>query len=275
MTAELLHEAPATRWRPTPVVGGSIGLHGLVAAGTVFSPEAWPWALAALGANHALLGAIGMWPRSSWLGPNITRLPPQASARNEICLTFDDGPDPAVTPDVLDVLERYGVSATFFCIGERARAHPDLCREIVRRGHGVENHSRRHLPTFAMLGPGGMRAEVLAAQESLTQLAGIAPRFFRPPAGMRSPFLDPVLHSLGLRLASWTRRGYDTRRQPEAVVARLLDGLAAGDILLLHDGRSARTTAGTPVVLEVLPRVLDAAFAARLRPVALHHAIAA
>jgi peptidoglycan/xylan/chitin deacetylase (PgdA/CDA1 family) len=250
-----------------------MGLHGLVAAGTAFSPEAWPWALAALGANHALLGAIGMWPRSSWLGPNITRLPQPAVTRGEICLTFDDGPDPEVTPRVLDILERFGVSATFFCIGERARAHPELCREIARRGHGVENHSRRHLPMFAMLGPGGMRAEVVSAQETLAQVAGTPPRFFRPPAGMRSPFLDPVLHSLGLRLASWTRRGYDTRRQPEAVAARLLGALAAGDILLLHDGRAARTPSGTPVVLEVLPRVLDAAFGARLRPVALHHAI--
>jgi peptidoglycan/xylan/chitin deacetylase (PgdA/CDA1 family) len=126
---------------------------------------------------------------------------------------------------------------------------------------------------FAMLGIGGIRAEVAAAQASITQAAGVAPRFFRPPAGVRSPLLDPVLHQLGLRLVSWTRRGFDTRRQPEAVTAKLVGGMQAGDILLMHDGHCARTPAGTPVVLEVLPRVLDAIGAAALRAVPLHVAI--
>jgi hypothetical protein len=91
--------------------------------------------------------------------------------------------------------------------------------------------------------------------------------------GLRSPLLDPVLHELGLRLVTWTRRGFDTRHQPAAVTAKLVGGLRAGDILLLHDGQCARTPAGTPVVLEVLPRVLDAAAAAGLHPVTLQHAI--
>ena len=72
---------------------------------------------------------------------------------------------------------------------------------------------------------------------------------------------------------NWTRRGFDTRQQPQIVIAKLVDGLRAGDILLLHDGGCARTPGGTPVVLEVLPRVLDAALSAQLRPVTLHHAI--
>ena len=276
MTAELAHKyAPAARWRPTPLIAGSMGLHWLSVAGTAFSPEAWPWALGTLAANHAFLTGVGIWPRGSWLGPNVTRLPEASAARGEICLTFDDGPDPEVTPQVLDMLEQYGVHATFFCIADRSREHADLCRELAHRGHGVENHSRRHLPTFALLGMGGIRAEIAAAQATIISAAGTRPRFFRPPAGVRSPLLDKVLHELGLRLVNWTRRGFDTRYQPERVTAKLVGGLAAGDILLLHDGSSARTPAGSPVVLEVLPRVLDAAAAAGLRPVTLHHALAA
>jgi peptidoglycan/xylan/chitin deacetylase (PgdA/CDA1 family) len=271
---ELVGPLPAARWRPTPVIAGSMGLHCVAAVGVLFGGEAWPWALGAVLANHAVLGALGLWPRSTLLGPNITRLPAAAAARGEIALTFDDGPDPFVTPRVLDLLDRHGVRATFFCIAEKAARHPELCREIVRRGHGVENHSRGHQVTFPMLGMGGIRKEIVSAQSALAEHTGRPPRFFRPPAGLRNPMLDPVLHELGLRLVSWTRRGFDTQGYSAAfVTARLTDGLAAGDILLLHDGHCARTSSGTPLVLEVLPRVLDAARTLGLRPVTLHQAI--
>lgn len=215
-----------------------------------------------------------MWPRSTLLGPNIVRLPEGSRQRGEIALTFDDGPDPEVTPRVLDILDEFGVHATFFCIAREARLHPQLCREIARRGHAVENHSCGHSPTFAMLGLGGIRKELASAQSTLASLAGRPPRFFRPPAGLRSPLLDPTLHTLGLRLVSWTRRGFDTRKgDAQRVALRLVDGLAAGDILLLHDGHCARTSQGTPVVLEVLPQLLQAARSRGLRPVTLEQAI--
>jgi len=221
-----------------------------------------------------VLGAIGLWPRSTLLGANLTHLPAQAIARAEIALTFDDGPDPEVTPRVLDLLDAHGARATFFCIAERAIAAPELVREIVRRGHLVENHSRGHRATFPMLGLGGIRREIASAQATLAEITGHAPRFFRPPAGLRNPLLDPVLHDLGLRLVSWTRRGYDTNRSNADEVGQLLlRRLAAGDILLMHDGHSARNEKGVPVVLEVLPRVLAAARAAGLKPVTLAQAI--
>jgi peptidoglycan/xylan/chitin deacetylase (PgdA/CDA1 family) len=255
-------------------VTGSIGLHGAAALGALAVPEAWPWALGAVATNHALLGAAGMWPRGTWLGPNMTRLPAQAARRGEVALTFDDGPDPQVTARVLDLLDAAGCRATFFCIAERARAHPALCREIVRRGHAVENHSLAHSGSFALLTLGGFRREIGAAQAALAQIAGVPPRFFRPPAGLRNPLLDPVLHELGLALVTWTRRGFDTRaRDPALVGRRLLRGLAAGDILLMHDGHAARTAEGAAVVLEALPRVLDAVRSRELRAVTLREAI--
>jgi peptidoglycan/xylan/chitin deacetylase (PgdA/CDA1 family) len=274
VSARALEVRAATRWRPSPTLAASMGLHLAAAGGTMLQPQLWSWALGAIVANHAFLAALGMWPRSTLLGPNLTRLPRAAATRGEIGITFDDGPDPEVTPQVLDMLEAHGARATFFCIAEKASRHPALCREIVRRGHGVENHSRRHSHAFALNGLGGFRREISAAQAVIAEASGRPPRFFRTPAGLRNPLLDPVLHALGLRLVSWTRRGFDTRRDDAGHVAALLtQSLAAGDILLMHDGNSARTAEGRPVVLEVLPRVLDRARSLNLRPVALHQAI--
>ena len=105
--------------------------------------------------------------------------------------------------------------------------------------------------------------------------SGVRPLFFRAPAGLRNPFLEPVLCRLGLHLASWTRRGFDTRTRDAAVVTqRLLRGLAPRDILLVHDGHPARDARNRPVVLDVLPAVLEAASTAQLRCTTLRAAIA-
>ena len=104
-----------------------------------------------------------------------------------------------------------------------------------------------------------MRDEISRAQDSIFEVTGILPRFFRAPAGLRNPFLDAVLHRLDLHLVSWTRRGFDTvSGDADKVYRRVTTPLEAGDILLLHDGNAARSGRGHPVILEVLPRVLDA-----------------
>lgn len=268
-------EHPPRPWRPTPFVLASIALHAAALAALAWRAHWWPGVLALLGVNQAVLTLLGLLPRSRWLGPNLSRLPAAAAARREIALTIDDGPDPAVTPAVLDILDRHQVRATFFCIGERAQRHPQLCREIVERGHAVENHSHSHRHSFAFMGRRGFRRELLQAQEALVAITGRRPVFFRAPAGLRNPLLDPVLHELGLRLASWTRRGFDTRvADPEVLLRRLADDLRPGDILLLHDGNAARTATGEPAILQVLPRLLAQAAAAGLRPVTLQAAYA-
>lgn len=250
----------ASPWQAPLFVRLSIALHVLALLIVLVKPEIWPWALGLVIGNHALISLIGLWPRSHWLGPNWTHLPDAARARNEIALTIDDGPDPVVTPQVLDILQRYNAKVTFFCIGEKAARYPELCREIVNRGHAVENHSQQHKHNFSLLGLAGFIREIQAAQHTLTEITGSAPQFFRAPAGLRNPFLDPALHRLGLKLASWTVRGFDTRiNNAEKVKARLLRGLRAGSILLLHDGNAARTPANTPVILQVLPALLESA----------------
>jgi peptidoglycan/xylan/chitin deacetylase (PgdA/CDA1 family) len=252
-----------------------VGLHVAAAGVLLVRPHLWPWALSAVVANHLALTAAGLWPRAALLGPNLRRLPPAAAARREVAVTIDDGPDPEVTPAVLALLDRYAARASFFCIGERIAGNPQLAREIVARGHNVENHSQHHLHRFSLLGPRALRAEIADAQESIAFVTGAAPHFFRAPAGLRNPFLEPELARAGLTLVSWTRRGFDTVvRAPEAVLTRLTHRLRGGDILLLHDGHAGRTAGGTPVILEVLPRLLTAVREAGLTPVTLRAACA-
>ena len=257
-----------------PLLRASVGLHAAAAAAVVLTPELWPWRVGTLAANHALLTASGLWPRSDWLGPNLLRLPPSTGTAAQIAITIDDGPHPEVTPAVLDLLAERHACATFFCSGEQVRRHPQLAREIQRRGHHLENHSQRHLHRFSLLGPRGLRREIGAAQATIADTVGRAPRLFRAPAGLRSPLLDPVLQTFGLRLASWTRRGFDTRASDAApVLARLLRDLRGGDILLLHDGHCGVTPTGRPLVLDVLPQLLAAADALGLATVRLADAL--
>ena len=285
ITSTLAPEASLTAPWPVPLaVRASVGLHAAAAGAALWWPGAWPFAAGAVLLNHAALSAAGLWPRSALLGPNVRRLPAAAAARGEVAITIDDGPDPEVTPAVLDLLAAEGAAgaggtkATFFCIADRARAQPALMRRIVAAGHSVQNHSLQHRHNFSLLGPRGFAREIGAAQALLADITGVRPHCFRAPAGLRNPLLDPVLHRLNLHLVSWTRRGFDTRRaDPAAVLQRLTQGMAhglgAGSILLLHDGHARRTAQGRPVLLDVLPALLQQCRAAGLRPVTLADAL--
>lgn len=270
----VLSQSNDAPWPVPPLLQASAAVHAAAGVALLAMPAQWPWAVTALVANHAVLTGVGLWPRSTALGDNLVRLPAAAAARGEVAITIDDGPDPEVTPAVLDLLDAHGARATFFCIGERAQRHPALVREIVQRGHSVQNHSQLHRHHFSLLGPRGVAREIQAAQDTLARLAGEAPRFFRAPAGLRNPFLAPVLHRAGLTLASWTRRGFDTReRDPQRVLHRLTRGVSAGDVLLVHDGHCARDAQGRPVVLAVLPLLLAHLRRHGLTPVTLPQAV--
>ena len=257
-------------WRPSAAVAASGALHvgGALALATV--PESWAAVLAAVAVNQAVLLGASLAPRSRLLGPNVTRLSPAAARRGEIAITFDDGPDPDITHRVLDVLDSTGARASFFCVGARAETHPEIVREIVRRGHAVENHSQHHSTAFGWYGPQRLRRDIASAQDTLSRLAGRAPQFFRAPMGVRNPFLDWVLARLGLRYVSWTRRGYDTVDSDSGRVLRRLGGkLAAGDVIVLHDGVATGARLQRSPVLEVLPRLLWQAADRGLKPVTL------
>ena len=246
--------------RTTMFIKISIILHVLVLLSLTIAPNLWPLALTVFIANHLLIATLGLLPRSNWLGSNWTKLPVASVFRKEVALTIDDGPDPVITPQVLDILDRYQVKATFFCIGNKAARHADLSREIIRRGHAIENHSQQHRHYFSLLGLRGFAREIKAAQATLLKTTGKQPQFFRAPAGLRNPFLAPVLQSLNLQLVSWTVRGFDTQvKDANKVKNKLLAKLEAGAILLLHDGNAAYTNANIPVILAVLPSLIEAA----------------
>lgn len=268
------HSSAHKTWRPTPLISGSIAVHLAALVAAAVRPHVWPWALGVAAADHLLLISLGLWPRSTLLGSNWTQLPRDAASHGAVAITIDDGPDPEITPQVLALLDEHGAKATFFCIGEKVQRYPELVRKMMRAGHAIENHSHRHLHHFSVLGPRALAGEIERAQEAITAVTDVRPMFFRAPAGLRNPFLDPVLSHLDLQLASWTRRGFDTvSRNVDRVVGKLTRSLQGGDILLIHDGHAARTPEGRPVIVEALPRLLRTVAAAGLQPITLRAAL--
>lgn len=260
-------EGRCRAWRPGIAIWLSAGFHISALIALLARSQWWASILTALVLNHVVLALIGLWPRSRLLGANMLRLPDAAASRNEIALTFDDGPDPDVTPKVLDILDSHQAKASFFVIGDKAAAHPELVREIVKRGHSIENHSQKHSNVFGFFAWTALRKDIGTAQEIIAGITGRSPAFFRSPMGIRNPMLDPVIAQLGLHYITWTRRGFDTvASDPAVVLERLTRKLSAGDILLLHDRRTRDQRA---MVLEVLPALLDRIAAAGLKPVSL------
>lgn len=213
------------------------------------------WALAPLLAVHSATLWATLWPYSRWWGPQQNDFRPSGP---EVWLTLDDGPDPEDTPAVLDALDAHHARATFFLIGEKAAVHPELVREIIRRGHTVGNHTMSH-PQFSFwrLGPDSIAREVDAATAVLAPLIGAPPPLFRAPAGLRNLFLHPVLARRGVRLTGWSVRGLDGRdTDRERIVRRVLDGARPGAILLLHEGK--RDADGRSLARDCVPAVLSA-----------------
>lgn len=242
------------RWR----VAVLIIAHGVaVASGFLFG---WAWAVA----GGALIAAFYTWavlrPCSQWLGRVVYRLDTP-----DVRITIDDGPDPHDTPMILDLLDQHGTKAVFFMIGEKVLAHPELAREVVRRGHEIGNHTMTHpQASFWCAGPQRTRREIEECQRVIEQATGVSPRWFRAPVGHRNGFTHPVTDELGLQVMAWKRRGYDAvETNPEKVLARILP-ISPGDIVLLHEA--------TPIAGKVVAGVLAATHekSRRTEPTALH-----
>lgn len=157
-------------------------------------------------------------------------------AGRRVALTFDDGPDPQRTPAVLDLLARQGVRATFFVVGARAEAHPELVRRMAAEGHVVGNHSYTHSWRFPLRSLGRTMEELRRTGEVLQRITGLRPRLFRPPFGVTNPTIARAVRRLGLDPVGWSIRSLDTMGQsPERVAARILRRLHPGAVILLHD----------------------------------------
>jgi peptidoglycan/xylan/chitin deacetylase (PgdA/CDA1 family) len=175
-----------------------------------------------------------------------------------VALTFDDGPCPIHTPQVLDMLDRAGVKATFFVIGYKAQAHPDIVRDIVKRGHVIGSHSYTHSRAFSLLSKTAVRQDIEQSLVCIETITGDRPALFRPPIGHTNPRIAKVVDELGLTVVGWSIRALDglASATPDRVVARVAPKLKDGAIVLLHD--AAERDDFTPATIEALPKILDA-----------------
>jgi peptidoglycan/xylan/chitin deacetylase (PgdA/CDA1 family) len=240
-------------WFRRGVVWGS-------AAALAAAPFLWwlvaPWAaVLALVATQTPFWAATVMPNCRWCEPVVRAF---TTDRREVWLTLDDGPDPEETPRVLALLARRGIKAGFFLIGERARRHPELARQIAAGGHRIGNHTHTHpVGRFWGLPPRSLAREIDACSAALTDAGIVPPRMFRAPVGLASPLLFPLLHRRGLRTVGWSCRGFDVvTADADKVVARILRRVRPGAIILLHPEQTARAGAGRR--LECLEKLLAA-----------------
>jgi peptidoglycan/xylan/chitin deacetylase (PgdA/CDA1 family) len=236
-----------------------------------------PWIVAApalLTTAAAGLGAYGAaYPRSQLFGRTVCR----TNSPQKLALTFDDGPNPKITPKLLDLLDRFKARATFFIIGKHARECPDLLKETAARGHVIGNHTDAH-PNLFWLKPDQITVELRCCNYSIIAATGAPPKWFRPPFGTRNPWVVPVARELKQRVVMWTLIPGDwratssewliPRMAPIAAHAQRHLGAAGaasaasrGDILCLHDGSHRQLNADrlpTLAALEYwLPRWRD------------------
>lgn len=171
-------------------------------------------------------------PGLSYYLPIISR---GRKGESGVALTFDDGPDPLVTPYLLDMLDQYEVKATFFVTGEKAERYPDLVRLILAKGHTLGNHSYSHFPTLMLKGRRTLRREVESAQKVLQQF-GIVPLAFRPPVGVTNAYLWRVLLESGMFCVNFSCRAGDMgNRRIKHLASEILSKVGPRDIILLHD----------------------------------------
>jgi peptidoglycan/xylan/chitin deacetylase (PgdA/CDA1 family) len=184
-----------------------------------------------------LLTIIGLgvaFPQLSLFGPFVCR---GSRDGKRVALTFDDGPDERSTSALLNLLSERGVQATFFGVGKRVAAHPDIAARIVRDGHLLENHSYAHSNATNFFSVARLRSELSQAQEAIRQATGIAPTCFRPPMGLSNPRVFRAAREAGLQVIGWSARGLDTKlTDSEEVVSRICRRIDPGGIILLHDG---------------------------------------
>ena len=284
LTATPISAAVATpRHEPLPALPGrysfSVGRPLLtILSGTALA--AWLWTLSGgstLPAWLLSLSVLGLLALGSLWAPagvhgRVLLAGPADALPPRVALTFDDGPDPQTTPQVLAVLAQHDVRATFFVIGERARRHPRLVAEMAAAGHQIENHSLRHAWTTAFADPNRLQAELEQTQQIIAVATGRRPTWFRPPIGILSPPVAQAAAALGLRLVGWSSKARDgwASTTPADALSRLRRALRPGAILLLHDAPERPAPAAVPpLAVPILQALLPELAARGLHPVPL------
>ncbi|MGH9727927.1 MAG: polysaccharide deacetylase family protein [Candidatus Acidiferrales bacterium] len=194
------------------------------------------WATAGAAAiGGAAIGAWGAaYPRSQLFGRTLRF----TGDSTTLALTFDDGPNAAATPALLDLLDKQDARATFFLIGRHVRAFPALARGIAARGHAIGNHTETH-PNLIFLSRKQLCGELNSCRDAILSAVGGTGelRWMRPPFGFRGPPLNAVVRELGYSgVAMWSKWAWDWKPQPAQPVIHRLRRVTGGDIVLLHDG---------------------------------------
>ncbi|MFO0614381.1 MAG: polysaccharide deacetylase family protein [Polyangiaceae bacterium] len=181
-----------------------------------------------------------------------------AGARG-VALTFDDGPHPVHTREVLALLDAFGAKATFFVLGDKAERHRDVLREIGARGHAIGVHGFTHDPLFCVRSERRIRADLERTMELIEAETGSRPRFFRPPLGFTTPRTSAVCRALGLELVGYSARAYDglDTTSFDRLFLRVAPGIVDGAIVLLHDSaeRGDRRPMGVIALRSILERM--------------------
>ncbi|MDI1443189.1 polysaccharide deacetylase family protein [Polyangium sp. 6x1] len=232
----------------------TFGALALVARSLLIGPVPTWITLSALAAYTAIVLSGVLFLRLRMFVDAVCRGPNDARG---VALTFDDGPNPRHTPKVLAELDRAKVKATFFVIGKKAEAHPEIVRDIVARGHALGSHGYAHPRTFAMLSTSAVRADIERSLVVLEKITGRRPSLFRPPIGHTNPRIAKVVDELDLTVVGWSVRAIDGLASADAarVTARVTRGLEDGAIVLLHD--AAERDDHVPASLAALPRILE------------------
>jgi peptidoglycan-N-acetylglucosamine deacetylase len=206
---------------------------------------------AASGAASAFMAWAVRGRSSAVFGPSVWRGSPN---RRAIALTFDDGPSES-TPQLLEILARHRVPATFFQIGAHVERLPAIAREVLAAGHVIGNHSYSH-PLFCGHSPAFIQRDLRRAQETIGTHTGAIPCWFRAPYGARWFGMGGALRRLRLTGVMWTEIGYDWKLGSGAVVERLSGRVSGGDILCLHDGRGLRVKPDIGVTIDAVERLV-------------------
>jgi peptidoglycan/xylan/chitin deacetylase (PgdA/CDA1 family) len=194
-------------------------------------------------------------PQLQLFGNFICRGP---NSRRCVTLTFDDGPDPRSTPQLLELLREAKIPAAFFCVGKNVAANPELAARIVREGHLLENHSYAHSSLTNFYSTARLQRELAQTQAVIEKTSGGVPKFFRPPIGLSNPRTFRAARNFNLKVIGWTIRSLDTViGRPDKIVARVTRGLQPGAIILLHDGNipSGKLVATVKSLLDTLQKL--------------------
>ena len=175
---------------------------------------------------------------------------------NKIALTFDDGPHPVYTPQILDTLKEYGVHATFFLIGENAERNPELVRRILREGHEIGNHTYLH-KNLKEHTSGGIYEEIALAEEVILRIADQRTKLLRPPGGLYDKLVCETAHRLDYDIILWTVDTLDWKHPtPEEIIAKVESSVQCGDIILCHDFIGGAPSPTPEAIKKIIPDLL-------------------